>query len=68
MLQAQGQLRYRGRCADCSWIGRPFIRYSTADAAARDHSDAQRHTAFVVDQYDMRIVGSTVRPDRAGRA
>ncbi|WP_116947925.1 hypothetical protein [Jiangella endophytica] len=68
MPQAHGQLRYRGRCADCSWVGRPFIRYGTADAAARDHSDAHQHTAFVVDQYEMRIVGSTIRPASARQA
>ncbi|SDU31494.1 hypothetical protein [Jiangella alkaliphila] len=65
MSQAQGQLRYRGQCDDCSWTGRPFVRYGTADTAARDHADAHRHTAFVADQYDLRIVGSTVRPGEA---
>ncbi|RIQ23209.1 hypothetical protein [Jiangella rhizosphaerae] len=58
---SQGQLRYRGRCADCPWVGRPFIRYGTAEAAARDHARANGHICFVVDQYDLRIAGSTIR-------
>lgn len=67
MSQARGQLRYRGRCVDCAWIGRQFVRYTTADAAARDHARAHQHTTFVADQYEMRIVGSTVRPSATRR-
>lgn len=62
MSEERGRLRYRGHCADCPWVGRPFIRYALAETGARDHADTHGHVAFVVDQYDLRIAGSTVRP------
>lgn len=68
MMVAHGQLRYRAKCADCPWIGRQFVRFGTADASARDHADAHVHITFVVDQYDLRIAGSTVRPAETRRA
>lgn len=68
MIVAHGQLRYRAKCADCAWVGRQFVRYGTADASARDHADGHVHVTFIIDQYDLRIAGSTVRPAEARRA
>ncbi|TDD72292.1 hypothetical protein E1262_02975 [Jiangella aurantiaca] len=68
MSQDPGQLRYRGRCVECPWVGRQFVRYRLADAAARHHTNAHHHTTCVVDQYDLRIAGSMVRPGGARKA
>lgn len=54
--------RYHGRCRDCQWRTRLFIRYSSAEDAARAHSDKRGHVTFVVDQYGLRVAGSTVEP------
>ncbi|TDC45935.1 hypothetical protein E1212_28015 [Jiangella ureilytica] len=68
MMAPHGKLRYRAKCADCPWEGRQFIRYGMADGAAHDHADAHTHITFVVDQYDLRIAGSTIRPKEPRRA
>lgn len=68
MNEAHEQLRYRARCADCPWVGRQFIRYGLADGSAHDHADTYAHITFVVDQYDLRIAGSTTRPAEVRRA
>ncbi|WP_046771216.1 DUF7848 domain-containing protein [Jiangella alkaliphila] len=57
--------RYRARCPACRWTGRAFATYGTAEDAARDHARDKHHTTFVLDQYDMRVVGSTIHPFEA---
>ncbi|MBB5787233.1 hypothetical protein [Jiangella mangrovi] len=68
MTAGHGQYRYRAKCVDCPWEGRQFIRYGMAEGSARDHANAYAHITFVVDQYDLRIAGSTIRPAETRRA
>ncbi|RIQ13670.1 hypothetical protein [Jiangella rhizosphaerae] len=54
--------RYRAHCPACPWTSRDFSRYTTAENAARAHADEKDHTCHVIDQYGLRVTGSTVRP------
>lgn len=58
--------RYAARCDHCRWTGREFSRYGTAENAVKDHVREHAHDAYVLDQYGMRVVGSTVRPGGVG--
>ncbi|RIQ11881.1 hypothetical protein [Jiangella rhizosphaerae] len=53
---------YRAHCPRCRQSGRAFSSYGNAEDAARGHAGKHNHTTHVVDQYGIRVVGSTQRP------
>ncbi|WP_053203451.1 hypothetical protein [Jiangella muralis] len=59
---------YRAHCPTCRKSGRKFSSYGNAEEAARGHAGKHVHTTYVVDQYDIRVVGSVQRPDSVAEA
>lgn len=59
---------YRAHCARCKKAGRTYSSYGSAEQAAQGHADKYCHVTHVVDQYGIRIVGSTRRPGDEKRA
>lgn len=51
---------YRARCPTCSCTGREWKSLGPAEESAREHTRKLRHVTHVIDQYGIRIVGSTV--------
>lgn len=70
--EAAGRLwapAYRAHCSRCKKSGRTFSSYGSAEQAAQGHADKHGHVAHVIDQYGIRIIGSTRRPgDESGAA
>lgn len=53
---------YRAHCPTCQRSGREFSSYGNAEEAARGHAGKHSHTAYVLDQYGIRVVGSVQKP------
>ncbi|WP_046766696.1 hypothetical protein [Jiangella alkaliphila] len=60
---------YRAHCPRCRNSGRAFSSYSNAEQAAQGHADKHYHVTHVIDQYGIRVIGSTRHPgDENGKA
>lgn len=58
---------FRAHCPKCPWTGRSYSKYGDADTAARDHAREHGHRTWVLDHYDLKVIGSTVDPADPGR-
>lgn len=52
--------KYYGKCGRCTWQGPKRSRFSEAEEAAKDHTRSTGHKTWLMDQYDLRVTGSTI--------